>query len=268
LGDGMSNPRKAATPAELVDVGLADFANDNAALLDRKNFGMDGLDLLKAIPSNSVSLCFFDPQYDHLLAFMKYGNKERQKDRLALKPMDHMNILEFGREIARVLKPSGHVGLWSDQFILCATHPELIFGDPAADSISADTVIAADGSIIYKVGLCCWDKGRIGMGWRFRHQSEYLTMFQKHPKRIKGAWSRRDIPDIWREPDKGKIHPHAKPIGLQTAIIDATTKPGDLVLDPCAGGFGTMTAAHAIGRHFLGCEYLQENDPALNPHGR
>jgi DNA modification methylase len=86
--------------------------------------------------------------------------------------------------------------------------------------------------------------------------------------RIKGAWSRRDIPDIWREPDKGKIHPHAKPIGLQTAIIDATTKPGDLVLDPCAGGFGTMTAAHAIGRHFLGCEYLQENDPALNPHGR
>jgi hypothetical protein len=176
----MSNPRKAATPAELVDVGLADFANDNAALLDRKNFGMDGLDLLKAIPSNSVSLCFFDPKYDHLLAFMKYGNKERQKDRLALKPMDHMNILEFGREIARVLKPSGHVGLWSDQFILCATHPELIFGDPAADSISADTVIAADGSIIYKVGLCCWDKGRIGMGWTFRHQSEYLTMFQKH----------------------------------------------------------------------------------------
>jgi hypothetical protein len=73
-------------------------------LVDRKNFGMDGLDLMKLIPDESIPLVYFDPQYDHLLQFMKYGNRERQKGRHALKAMNAMCIFDFGQEIARILQ--------------------------------------------------------------------------------------------------------------------------------------------------------------------
>jgi DNA modification methylase len=37
-------------------------------------------------------------------------------------------------------------------------------------------------------------------------------------------------------------------------LIAAVTKPGDLVLDPAAGSFVVMKAAHQLGRDFVGCD--------------
>jgi site-specific DNA-methyltransferase (adenine-specific) len=71
------------------------------------------------------------------------------------------------------------------------------------------------------------------------------------------------IRDVWSGAVV-KTHPHSKPVGLQAALIAALTQPGEVVVDPTAGGFSTLTAAHQVGRRFLGCEYLAENDPALN----
>jgi site-specific DNA-methyltransferase (adenine-specific) len=226
-------------------------------LIDRKNFGMDGLELMRQIPDVTTPLVFFDPQYTQLLAKMKYGNRERQKGRLGLAPADDMNIFDFGQEIVRILKPSGFVCMWMDQFILCSQQSAEVFKD------------AAGGTDMDKLCVICWDKAQIGMGWRVRHQCEYLMVFQKHPVTKAKDWHRHDIRDVWREPDHRtrKLHPHAKPVCLQMAIIEALTEPGDLVVDPCAGGFSTMTAAHAIDRRFLGCELLAEDDPALNPKG-
>ena len=51
-----------------------------------------------------------------------------------------------------------------------------------------------------------------------------------------------------------KIHPHVKPIGLITRLIAAVTQPGDLVVDPAAGSFVVMRAAHQLGRDFIGCD--------------
>jgi DNA modification methylase len=36
-------------------------------------------------------------------------------------------------------------------------------------------------------------------------------------------------------------------------LIGAVTKPGDLVVDPAAGGFVALRAAMALGRKFIGC---------------
>ena len=64
------------------------------------------------------------------------------------------------------------------------------------------------------------------------------------------------IADVWPEPIKDKIHAHQKPFGLQKAVIEATTEPGDVVIDPVAGSFSVMHAAHACGRRFLGGDIL------------
>ena len=36
------------------------------------------------------------------------------------------------------------------------------------------------------------------------------------------------------------------------------SKPGDLVVDPCGGGFTTAVACYRLGRRFIGCDCDQE----------
>lgn len=43
-------------------------------------------------------------------------------------------------------------------------------------------------------------------------------------------------------------------MNLQARLITAVTDPSDVVLDPAAGSYSVMTAAHQVGRQFLGCD--------------
>ena len=45
-----------------------------------------------------------------------------------------------------------------------------------------------------------------------------------------------------------------KPLWLMRAIVGDYSRPGDLVLDPCAGGGTTLVAAVELGRRAIGCE--------------
>ena len=49
-------------------------------------------------------------------------------------------------------------------------------------------------------------------------------------------------------------YPTQKPLALLERIVEAASKPGDLVLDPFAGSGTTLVAAHARGRRFIGCD--------------
>jgi site-specific DNA-methyltransferase (adenine-specific) len=78
-------------------------------------------------------------------------------------------------------------------------------------------------------------------------------------------WRDHGIPSRWVEriPHPKSQHPHAKPIGLIERLIAAVTRPGDLVIDPAAGGFGVLHAAHELRRDFIGCDiaYTHQNLP-------
>ena len=56
----------------------------------------------------------------------------------------------------------------------------------------------------------------------------------------------------------GKLHPTQKPEALLYRVLLATTKPGQIVLDPFFGTGTTGAAARRLGRHFVGVE----RDPA------
>jgi modification methylase len=51
-----------------------------------------------------------------------------------------------------------------------------------------------------------------------------------------------------------KVHPTQKPEALLYRVLLATTKPGDLVLDPFFGTGTTGAVAKKLGRHFIGIE--------------
>lgn len=75
------------------------------------------------------------------------------------------------------------------------------------------------------------------------------------------------MPDVWQIPIvrpwemKCGQHPTQKPLKLLHRIILASTRPGELILDPFAGSCTTGVAANLLGRRFIGIEkegeYLQ-----------
>lgn len=199
---------------------------------------MDGIALMSKLPDACIAAAFFDPQYRGVLDKLGYGNEGvlRGQKRSALPQMSSETIAEFIRAIDRVLGPSGHLFLWIDKFHLCSGINEWI-----------------EETELETVDLVTWDKGRIGMGYRTRRRSEYLVVLQKAPKRAKGVWTRHDIPDVWEEKAVSNAV-HAKPVGLQRALIEAVTAPRDVVLDPAAGSFSVLEACKQSGRTFVGCD--------------
>jgi len=84
---------------------------------------------------------------------------------------------------------------------------------------------------------------------QYRHEAAYLL--------VKGnpAFPAAPLPDVMDWTYTGnKHHPTQKSIHILKPLIEAFTKPGDLVLDPFAESGSTCLAAHRTGRHYLGIE--------------
>ena len=70
--------------------------------------------------------------------------------------------------------------------------------------------------------------------------------------------------NVWRFTAPGKDekahgrHPTQKPLKLIERCLEASTQPGDVVLDPFAGSGSTGVAALGLGRRFLGAEVDRE----------
>ncbi|WP_429807822.1 site-specific DNA-methyltransferase [Ensifer sp. B1-9] len=61
-----------------------------------------------------------------------------------------------------------------------------------------------------------------------------------------------------KDEDGKKVHPTQKPEALLARILMASTKPGDVVLDPFFGSGTTGAVAKRLGRHFVGIEREQD----------
>jgi hypothetical protein len=143
----------------------------------------DALELLRALPDGCSPLAFIDPEFRAGLDYLGYGNegKSRQRRRAGLPAMSEEFIDAVCRESARVLKRSGYLMRWADDFTL------------------------GEGLHLHVVYT----------------KTERATA--------------------------------AKPLKLVNIIASA---PGDLIVDPAAGSFTTMRAAHQLGRDFCGCDLV------------
>jgi site-specific DNA-methyltransferase (adenine-specific) len=84
---------------------------------------------------------------------------------------------------------------------------------------------------------------------QYRHEGAYLL--------VKGnpAFPDNPLPDVMDWTYTGnRFHPTQKSIHILKPLIEAFTKPGELVLDPFAGSGSTCVAAHRTGRDYIGIE--------------
>jgi site-specific DNA-methyltransferase (adenine-specific) len=111
----------------------------------------------------------------------------------------------------------------------------------------------------------------------FTFSTEFVIWARKQPKvahRFNYALMKRlnggkQMTDVWQLPAIAKWektcgkHPTQKPLPLLTRLIQASTQPGDWILDPFSGSATTGIAANLLGRHYVGVE-LEEAFLALS----
>ena len=91
--------------------------------------------------------------------------------------------------------------------------------------------------------LLIWDKMRMGMGYSYRGQCEFMIFASKEKKEqlIKNP------PHIFRVPKEYGSPPYAKPWRLYWLLLQCFAKPGDHIIDPWAGTDPLTKAAMVLG---------------------
>ena len=103
----------------------------------------------------------------------------------------------------------------------------------------------------------------------FTHSTETILWAKKNDKKAKHLFNYelmkeqnngKQMKDVWSgnltaksEKTEGK-HPTQKPLYLLQRIIEASTNPGDLILDPFCGSSTTGVAAKRLHRKYIGIE--------------
>lgn len=103
--------------------------------------------------------------------------------------------------------------------------------------------------------VLAWDKGTPGMGdldgnWGFSWEA---CLYAKKG-RVKINSRRSSVISVPRTPAGENFHPTQKPVELLQVLIEQSTQPGDLVVDPFAGSGSTVVAAQKSGRDGIGIE--------------
>ena len=107
----------------------------------------------------------------------------------------------------------------------------------------------------------------------FTHSTETILWAQKNDKNshhffnyelMKKLNAGKQMKDVWTgsltKPSEKKCgkHPTQKPEYLLERIIQASTVPGDIVLDPFCGSGTTGVVANRLGRNFIGIDLSEE----------
>lgn len=105
--------------------------------------------------------------------------------------------------------------------------------------------------------LLVWDKGVPGMGdidcnWGCGHE---LILYLKRGRR-EVPYRRSSIIAVDKVPNMQHVHPTEKPVKLIEKLLEMSTDPGDLVVDPFSGSGSTSVAAQRLGRDSIGIEKM------------
>lgn len=207
--------------------------NQPKFLLNTKQSG-EALELLSGLENNSVSLVFFDPQYEPV--------KNVLSANYPLYCQSDYQILRILEQIERILKPSAFCLLWVNKTLLGNDRIPLWL-------LKTPSLKIVDFLVWHK-------KNTLGLGNWFRSNAEYCFLLQKFPQTGK-VFKNRSFGNVWEEsvlPPSKRQHPHQKPYNLIKALVEATTNQGDLIIDPCAGSFVVLEVCQELKREFCGVD--------------
>lgn len=246
---------------------------DNPELSTRLLKG-DCIEILNQARENSVDMIFADPPY-----FLSNGGitcragkmvsvNKGAWDKSRGVEENHKFNLEWLRACQRVLRPDGTIWVSGTTHIIYSigfAMQELgykILNDIIWYKRNAPPNLSCR-YFTHSTEIVLW----AAKGQKSRHCFNYELMKQfSHGKQMRNLWQfteeeeARIVDNVWNisspppvEKSFGK-HPTQKPIELLRRIILASTKEGDLVLDPFCGSSTTGVAAVLLNRKFVGID--------------
>lgn len=100
-----------------------------------------------------------------------------------------------------------------------------------------------------------WDKGFLGLGWRYRFQWEAVVIATKGDRKIwNGGESKSNILRFQKIIPQNGDHPTPKPESLMRELIESNSNIGNIILDCYMGAGTTLRAAKDLGRKAIGIE--------------
>lgn len=197
-----------------------------------KMYCMDCMDGFKQIDDQSVDLIVTDPPY--FLPATHYQTRTQFSRNFAdLGILEHFFKGVFN-EFARIIKPTGRI------YIFC-------------DGQSYPLFYYHLYHFCKNVRPLIWDKKTSINAYSWRHQHE-IIIFAEMPDCKPVPSGDGDILKHSAVKVEERTHPAEKPVDLLKRLIDKSSSPGDLVLDPFAGSGSTILACILLGRNFIGFE--------------
>jgi hypothetical protein len=92
------------------------------------------------------------------------------------------------------------------------------------------------------------------------HPRQVLSQWKPILLYSRGAWQNRGLwPDVVRVNSKEKdVHDWQQPLEEAERLVRYFSQPGDLVVDPCGGGFTTAEACLRHSRKCVSCDIVPE----------
>lgn len=209
-----------------------------------------------------VDFIFTDPPFGHdnneddLAARREHALKDQDEDKAGIRPIQNDDF-ETANQLFTESLPWWRELLPKGGYVCCCCgggggHKGIQF---ARWSLQLQETFQFEQAIV-------WDKGPIGMGWRYRRSHEMVLVAMRPGAKVRWYDDSGRVENIIRPGDYGihkiipsaKQHPTEKPPELATHFIRLHTQPGDTVLDPFMGSGSTGVAALQLGRKFIGVE--------------
>ncbi len=203
--------------------------------------GLDAVEWLSSLPAGSVDLIVTDPPYESLEKHRKIGTTTRLKHSKA-SSNDWFEIFpdarfpEFLAQAYRVLRKNRHFYLFCNAETMFVVKP-----------------LAEEAGFRFWKPLV-WDKQKIGMGYHYRARYEFILFFEKGKRKLNNL----SIPDIITAPRVWRGYPTEKPVEVSSVLIEQSTQPGELVIDPFCGSGSAGVAAIRASRSFQGNDTCAE----------
>jgi adenine-specific DNA-methyltransferase len=197
----------------------------NIQQFSNRVFHADCLDVLPRLPAESIDFILTDPPY-----LVNY--RDRQGRKLANDDGEAWLKPAFAAAF-RLLKPGG----------FCVS----FYGWPKIDAFMQAWRAAGFRPVGHPVWVKRYHSSAGFLGGR--HESAFLLLKGDARKPAE------PLPDVLPWFNSGNaLHPTQKPVPSLKPLIEAFTRPGDVVLDPFCGSGSTLLAAKILGRRFVGIE--------------
>jgi len=210
-----------------------------------KIYNQNCLEGMKQLEDESIDMILTDPPYG--IDFLSSRTKHQKK--IVNDSFDNWEK---------------NVDLWLDEFFRLIRNTGVVCcfsGGGGKLPVSQLFTLKAIAKKFKLIQTVIWDKKTIGLGWHYRPSYETIIILSKSEQHYAFYSNTKDISNIIRInniiPQEGE-HPTPKPEKLMRFFIKLHSKPGDLVLDPFAGGGSSMVAAKQLNRNFIGFEIINK----------